>query len=36
MENEALLEWLSKFGSLETLDLSETKMKNNFLGGLHL
>ncbi|KAA3480139.1 LRR receptor-like serine/threonine-protein kinase GSO2 isoform X2 [Gossypium australe] len=34
VENEAHLKWLSKLGSLETLDLSETKMKNNFL--LHL
>ncbi|MFQ6651739.1 hypothetical protein Gotur_023946, partial [Gossypium turneri] len=33
-ENEAHLKWLSKLGSLETLDLSETKMKNNLL--LHL
>ncbi|MBA0749334.1 hypothetical protein Gogos_003279 [Gossypium gossypioides] len=34
VENEAHLKWLSKLGSLETLDLSETKMKNNLL--LHL
>ncbi|KAG8481318.1 hypothetical protein CXB51_026171 [Gossypium anomalum] len=33
-QTNAYLKWLSKLGSLETLDLSETKMKNNLL--LHL
>ncbi|KAG4180063.1 hypothetical protein ERO13_A10G141500v2 [Gossypium hirsutum] len=34
VDNEAPLEWLSKLGSLESLDLTATNMKNNFL--LHL
>ncbi|TYH49598.1 hypothetical protein ES332_D10G147900v1 [Gossypium tomentosum] len=35
-QTNAHLKWLSKLGNLETLDLSETKMKNNLLhlGGL--
>ncbi|PPR97419.1 hypothetical protein GOBAR_AA23244 [Gossypium barbadense] len=33
-QTKAHLKWLSKLGSLETLDLSETKMKNSLL--LHL
>ncbi|KAK5793556.1 hypothetical protein PVK06_034706 [Gossypium arboreum] len=34
VDNEAPLEWLSKLGSFESLDLTATNMKNNFL--LHL